>query len=78
MFEKVDVNGDSACELYKRLTSLDTKPKGAGKIGWNFEKFVIDRSGFVVGRFGSRVKPDAPEIIELVERELAKEPTMTR
>jgi glutathione peroxidase len=78
MFAKVDVNGDNACELYKRLTSLDTKPKGAGKIGWNFEKFVIDRSGFVVGRFGSGVKPDAPEIIELLERELAKEPPATR
>lgn len=71
MFDKVEVNGQGACELYKCLTSIDTTPKGAGEIGWNFEKFLIDRKGFVVARFGSGVKPDAPEVIALVERELA-------
>ena len=45
-----------------------------GKIGWNFEKFLIDRRGFVVARFASGVKPDAPEVIELIERELARKP----
>jgi glutathione peroxidase len=74
MFDKVEVNGEGACELYQYLTSLDTKPKGAGKIGWNFEKFLIDRRGFVVARFGSGTKPDAPEVVELIERELAKKP----
>jgi len=39
IFAKVDVKGDSACDLCKFLTSLDTKPKGPGKIGWNFEQF---------------------------------------
>ncbi len=72
MFDKVDVNGEGACDLYKYLTSLDAKPKGAGKIGWNFEKFIVDRRGFVVGRFGAGAKPDAPEIIELIEQELAR------
>ncbi|WP_246133893.1 glutathione peroxidase [Lacipirellula limnantheis] len=74
MFDKVEVNGEGACELYKQLTSLDAKPKGAGEIGWNFEKFVVDRRGFVVGRFGSGAKPDAPEIIKLIEQELARNP----
>ena len=58
--------------MYKFLTSLDTKPKGAGKIGWNFEKFLVNRSGNVVARFGSGTKPDAPEVVEVIERELAK------
>jgi glutathione peroxidase len=71
MFAKVEVNGQNACDLYKDLTSLDTKPKGAGKIGWNFEKFVLDRRGLVVGRFGAGTKPNAPEIVALIERELA-------
>ena len=60
MFAKVDVKGKNACDLYKFLTSLDTKPKKAGKIGWNFEKFLLDRSGNVIARFGSGTKPDAP------------------
>ena len=74
MFAKVDVKGKNACDLYRLLTSLDTKPKGAGKIGWNFEKFILDRNGFVVARFGSGTKPDAPEVISIVETELAKQP----
>lgn len=72
MFAKVDVKGKNACDLYKYLTALDTQPKGAGKISWNFEKFLVDRSGNVVARFGSRTKPDAPEVVEIIERELAK------
>ena len=73
MFAKVDVNGPNACELYRLLTSIDAPPKGAGKIGWNFEKFILDRDGFVVARFGSKTKPDAPEVVAVIERELAKE-----
>jgi glutathione peroxidase len=73
LFSKVDVNGDKACDLYKLLTSLDTKPTGAGDISWNFEKFVLDRNGFVVGRFGPRTKPDAPEIVALLEEQLELE-----
>jgi glutathione peroxidase len=72
MFAKVEVKGKHACDLYKYLTSLDTQPKGAGKISWNFEKFIIDRSGNVVARFGSSTKPDDPAIVAVIERELAK------
>ncbi len=45
MFEKIDVNGGSANDLYKYLTSLDAKPVGKGDISWNFEKFLLDRKG---------------------------------
>jgi glutathione peroxidase len=72
MFAKIEVNGDSAAPLYKHLTGLDAKPKGAGKVTWNFEKFVIDRKGNVVGRFGPRTKPDDPAIIKLIESGLAE------
>jgi len=72
MFAKVEVNGDSAAPVYKHLTGLDAKPKGAGKVTWNFEKFVIDRTGNVVGRFGPRTKPDDPAIIKLIESGLAE------
>jgi glutathione peroxidase len=73
MFAKVDVKGSNACELYRLLTSLNTLPKGPGKISWNFEKFVLNRDGFVVARFGSATKPDASEIVSVIERELAAE-----
>ena len=71
MFAKVEVNGDSAAPFYKHLTGLDAKPKGAGKVTWNFEEFVIDREGTVVGRFGPRTTPDDPAIVKLIESGLA-------
>ncbi len=72
MFAKIDVNGDGACPLYKRLTALETKPKGPGKITWNFEKFIVGRNGEVVARFAPPTKPDAPEVLKVIEAELAK------
>ena len=72
MFAKINVNGEEACDLYKYLTALDTKPKGKGKISWNFEKFLIGRNGEVLARFAPPTKPDDPEIVRLFEEELAK------
>jgi glutathione peroxidase len=73
MFSKVDVNGDKACDLYKQLTALDTKPQGSGKISWNFEKFVVGRSGEVIARFNPRTSPDAKEVVDVLEAELKKQ-----
>lgn len=70
MFEKVEVNGAGACGFYKLLTSLDTKPKGKGDVSWNFEKFLLNRSGNVVGRFAPETNPDDAEFVSAIEKEL--------
>jgi glutathione peroxidase len=72
MLGKVDVNGDEAAPLYKNLTSKETDPEFAGKITWNFEKFLFDRNGKVVARFKPKTQPDSPEVVEAIEKELAK------
>jgi glutathione peroxidase len=72
LFAKVEVNGQGACDLYKCLTALDTKPVGPGKISWNFEKFIVGRTGQVVARFGPRTTPDDPEVLKVLQAELAK------
>jgi glutathione peroxidase len=72
LFSKVEVNGDGAAPLYKYLTALETKPQGKGKISWNFEKFLVNRKGEVVARFAPKTAPDAPEVVSLLEAELAK------
>lgn len=72
MFAKIEVNGDGACPLYKHLTTQIVKPKGPGKVSWNFEKFVIGRDGKVVARFEPRTKPDADEVVAVLEAELGK------
>ena len=66
------MNGKNACELYNFLTSQDTKPKRAGKVGWNFEKFIVSKDGKVAARFKTPTKPDAPEVLKILEEELAK------
>ena len=70
MFEKVDVNGEGQCSLYRDLTSATAK--FPGPIKWNFEKFVIGKDGNVVARFKSGVDPDSAEMSKLLEAELAK------
>lgn len=75
MFSKVDVNGDEACDLYKYLTKLETKPKAAGKVSWNFEKFLLDREGKVVARFEPQTAPDDAQVVKLLEAALAQKPT---
>jgi glutathione peroxidase len=72
MFAKIEVNGPGASPLYKYLTSLDLKPKGKGKVSWNFEKFIIGRNGEVVARFDPRTKPDSDEVMKVIDAELAK------
>lgn len=72
MLAKVDVNGAGACPLYKHLTKQATKPKGAGEVGWNFEKFLLDRQGNVIGRFDPDTTPDSDELVGAIEGALKK------
>jgi glutathione peroxidase len=72
LLEKVDVNGDGACPLYKFLTARETDPKFAGPIKWNFTKFLIARNGDVVARYEPGVKPESDTVVKALEAELAK------
>jgi len=70
MFAKIDVNGDSRHPLYAFLTAQPTQPDGPGDIGWNFAKFLIDRSGKVSARFAPTVAPASEEIVGAIEAAL--------
>lgn len=72
MFEKINVKGAEKSPLYQYLTDASTDPKFSGDISWNFEKFLIDRNGNVVGRFKPGTKPNTPEVVNAIEAELAK------
>jgi glutathione peroxidase len=69
MMEKVRVNGRSQHPLYAELTKTADAAGKAGKVKWNFEKFVITPTG-EVHRFRPQVEPDAPEILQLIEASL--------
>lgn len=70
MFAKIDVNGENAHPLYRRLTQVADADGEAGDVAWNFEKFVIDDSGEIVGRFRPRTEPDDDAIVDLIEEHL--------
>ena len=57
MFAKIDVNGGHAHPLYKYLKGEKSGLLGSA-IKWNFTKFLIDRSGKVVGRFAPTATPE--------------------
>lgn len=69
MFEKVRVNGKKAHPLYAELTKTPDAAGKAGKVRWNFEKFLIIPGG-TVHRFRPTTEPDAPEVVDLIESSL--------
>jgi glutathione peroxidase len=72
MFSKISVKGEDQADLYEELTSKKENKGFGGDIIWNFEKFLVNREGNVVARFAPKTKPDAPEVIAAIEKELAK------
>ncbi|PWV44776.1 glutathione peroxidase [Nocardiopsis sp. L17-MgMaSL7] len=69
MTSKVKVNGRGQHPLYAELTEVPDPEGHAGRVKWNFEKFLVLPDG-TVHRFRPATVPDAPEIVELIERSL--------
>ncbi|HVT36104.1 MAG TPA: glutathione peroxidase [Nevskiaceae bacterium] len=61
LFAKIEVNGANAHPLYQYLKSEAPGLLGSEGIKWNFTKFLIDKSGKVVKRYGSVDKPESIE-----------------
>ena len=69
MYDRVRLNGKKAHPLYAELTKTPDGDGKAGRVTWNFEKFVVTPDG-AVHRFRPRTEPDSPEIIDLIESSL--------
>lgn len=70
MFAKISVTGADQHPLYTFLTSKQSNPEFGGDISWNFNKFLLDRNGKVVARFGSKDKPEDAAVTGAVEKYL--------
>jgi glutathione peroxidase len=68
--EKIDVNGDNQHPLYAELEKTADAEGHSGDIRWNFEKFLVGRDGNVIARFNPMTDPEAPEVIEAIEKAL--------
>ncbi len=58
MFAKIDVNGENEDPLYTYLKKEASGILGTQSIKWNFTKFLINKKGEVIDRFGSTTKPE--------------------
>ena len=61
LFAKIEVNGSNAHPLYQHLKRAAPGVLGTEGVKWNFTKFLVDKQGKVVRRYGSM---DSPESIE--------------
>lgn len=59
LMAKVDVNGPDASPLFDWMKSEAKGLMGSTSIKWNFTKFLIDRNGNVVKRYGPQDKPES-------------------
>jgi glutathione peroxidase len=66
VFAKVEVNGPGADPLFVALKAAAPGLLGSRSIKWNFTKFLVDRSGKPVKRYGPRTVPEA--IVKDIER----------
>lgn len=69
-FEKADVNGSKARQVYSFLQQAIPAQDGSTAIGWNFEKFLVDHTGTPVLRFSPDTSPFAirADIEELLRK----------
>jgi glutathione peroxidase len=71
---KLVVKGDGIHPLYAYLTGAGTNPRFAGPIPWNFTKFLVNRKGEVVARFGPKDAPGSEPVLAEIEKALAEKP----
>jgi glutathione peroxidase len=69
--EKVEVNGEGRHPVYAALVGTADENGRSGDVDWNFEKFLVDADGTVLGRWSTRVEPDDERIVDAVEQALA-------
>ena len=70
MMSKITVVGNEKAPLYKFLTEKETAGDFAGEIGWNFNKFIVDRNGNLIARYNSKTTPDDKTVIKEIEAAL--------
>lgn len=69
IFKKTNVKGEKIDPIYAFLTSRSPTKK---QVGWNFEKFLVNAKGAVVGHYSSSIKPDNKKLQQDIEALIEK------
>ena len=68
IMNKINVNGRKTDHFYNFLKKQKPGIAGTSQIKWNFTKFLVNRNGQVIERFGPQV--EASEIEKSIEKNL--------
>ena len=72
VFGKIKVNGKKKHPIFAALRDAEDPSGKAGKVRWNFEKFLVAPGGEVVRRFRSSTLPDDPAVVSAIEKMLPR------
>jgi glutathione peroxidase len=65
LFSKISVKGEAMHPLYREITTMP-EPIG-GDVLWNFQKYLLNKSGEVVKKIGPQTPPEDPEVNAAIE-----------
>jgi glutathione peroxidase len=66
MMSKISVKGDDQHPLYKWLTKKAENGLENSSVSWNFQKYMIDEEGRLVGHFAPQTKPDNDKLVKWI------------
>lgn len=67
MASKIDVKGKDQHPVYEWLTSEELNGVESSKVGWNFQKYLVDENGKLIRHFSPKTNPMDNEITSLIE-----------
>ena len=67
MMAKISVKGKDIHPLYQWLTMKELNGKEDSSVSWNFQKYLVDEEGKLVGTLPPRTKPYSEKIISWIE-----------
>ncbi|UYW02426.1 glutathione peroxidase [Flavobacterium agricola] len=68
MMEKISVKGSDMAPIYEYLTQKELNGNSDSEVTWNFQKYLINKDGFLEKVIGPRTVPDDPEVIAWIEQ----------
>lgn len=68
MASKISVKGNEIAPIYIWLTNKDYNNYKNSTVNWNFQKYLIDENGNLIGVFSSKVTPDSEELLNAINQ----------
>ncbi|WP_276134604.1 glutathione peroxidase [Polluticoccus soli] len=68
MAAKISVKGDDTAPIYCWLTRKENNGFESSSVRWNFQKYLINEKGELIGVYYSKTKPESTELAKAIEQ----------